>query len=440
MTSPGVILLSLGVGVYFGLYHPEQAQSVDAWGAAYISLLKMIILPFLISAIPSSISKLLQDRQASQYVSSLALVFPLSMLAVGALSVGMAVWMGPGHHVDESALKSLGQLVQGGQNHQYAADLEMSLSGTQSDEKIPAISAFVTRVVPDNIFAALSDGDVLKVLIFAISFGIALGFVPAAKSAVIIQALDTVSIASQTLMKWINILLPLALAAMVASQVAKVGLGPLTAMVGFITTQSAVFVAVSLLCLGIIWRRSRRSLRQTLRALQDTIVLAATTRSSLTCIPVALDGMTRRLRFDPVGVELILPLGTTLCRYGPIVYYAVCTIFIAELYQIALTPLQLAGVAFGSVLAAMASAGTTGALTITMVSLVCLPLGLPVEAAIVLFIAVDPIIDIYRTILIVLGNCTASSLICRSDGDPEPAETIGYQGRAAEAAATAPAN
>jgi proton glutamate symport protein len=137
-------------------------------------------------------------------------------------------------------------------------------------------------------------------------------------------------------------------------------------------------------------------------------LLALATRSSATCIPSAIQALTQNLKASVSGTELVMPLGVTMFRFGPAFYYAICTMFIAQMYSRDLALVDYAFIVFASVLASLASAGTTGILTISLVSLVCVPLRLPFEAALVLFIAADTFVDPFRTLAIVYGNCAAS--------------------------------
>lgn len=199
---------------------------------------------------------------------------------------------------------------------------------------------------------------------------------------------------------------------MSAAQMAKTGLGPLQAMAQFVL---AFFVA-SLLALAIatiiLWKRSNSTLRQTLNALRGPFALALATRSSATCMPIMIESLADRLGFARSRVELMVPLSVSLLRIGPVIYYVAATVFVAQLYGKPLGITELAVILSASILAGFASAGMTGLLTVSLVGLTCSYLGLPFEAAFILFLAVDPICDMLRTLVLVIGNNAAVSLIC----------------------------
>jgi Na+/H+-dicarboxylate symporter len=129
-------------------------------------------------------------------------------------------------------------------------------------------------------------------------------------------------------------------------------------------------------------------------------------------MPSMIDMLSRDLRFPRDRVELLVPLSISLLRIGPVLYYVCATMFIAQLYgtKLGLTELALVGAA--SILAGCASSGMTGLVTVSLAGMVCGYVGLPFEAAFVLFLAVDPVCDMLRTFVLVLGNSAAVAAIC----------------------------
>ncbi len=128
-----------------------------------------------------------------------------------------------------------------------------------------------------------------------------------------------------------------------------------------------------------------------------------------------IESLADKLGFARLRVELLVPLSVSLLRTGPILYYISATLFIAALYGRELTLQEMGLVAVVSVIAGFASAGASGVVTLSMLGTTSGYLGLPFEAAFILFVAVEPVCDIARTVLIVIGNCAAVAVIC-----PEP--------------------
>jgi Na+/H+-dicarboxylate symporter len=162
--------------------------------------------------------------------------------------------------------------------------------------------------------------------------------------------------------------------------------------------------------------RAGGSIINVLKETKETLIVAISSRSSLACIPYAQEAL-HRLKFERSSVELTVPLSFTVNRIGSIVYYAIATVFIANIYDAPMTIGALLVVLFGSILAGLASAGTTGILTVATVAVVCDLLKLPSEAVLVLLIAVDPLMDMIRTASHVHGNVAVAAFVCDKEAD-----------------------
>ena len=407
--NPWVVIASLSAGFMLGLYMPSLGLKLGFVGDVYVDPLKMIALPFMVSAVIFSLQRLFREGGAGGLMARVAIVFAVFSVVVALLGALTLLVMKPGENLSTETMQTFGKIVG---NDLNSSDTIMSLQGVDAPVKSVSFSEVLVSLVPSNIFAALANGDTLKALVFALLFGFAVGQVPSRVSDGLTQSLETIYHSCQTLMRWLNYPLPLILFCMSAAQMAKTGIGPLQAMAQFVL---AFFVA-SLLALAIatiiIWKRSNSTLGQTLEALRGPFALALATRSSATCMPIMIESLADRLGFARSRVELMVPLSVSLLRIGPVIYYVAATVFVAQLYGKPLGITELAVILSASILAGFASAGMTGLLTVSLVGLTCSYLGLPFEAAFILFLAVDPICDMLRTLVLVIGNNAAVSLIC----------------------------
>ncbi len=226
------------------------------------------------------------------------------------------------------------------------------------------------------------------------------------------HTLETVYQACQTLTRWLNYPLPIVLFAMSAAQMAETGLEPILAMSGFVIAFVLATVALIVLAILLIRQRSGHTLTEVLDAMRAPFAIAVATRSSATCMPSMIEALADKLNFARTRVELLVPLSVSLLRTGPTLYYVAATLFIAQLYDRSLTFPEVGIVVMVSVLAGFASAGMSGLVTLSLVGTTAGFLGLPFEAAFILFVAVDPICDIARTVLIVIGNSAAVAAVC----------------------------
>jgi Na+/H+-dicarboxylate symporter len=407
--NPWVVIISLGAGVAFGMLAPLLATPLSFVGDIYVDLLKMITLPFMVSAVIFSLQRLFRDGGTASLLGRVALVFLAFSAFVAIAGAATLLILRPGENLPSSTMQTFGQIVGGDLS---ASDTAMNLRGVDEPKKTASFADMLVSLVPANIFSALANGDTLKTLVFALLFGLAVGHVPTRISDGLTQALETVYHACQTLMRWLSFPLPVVLFCMSAAQLGKTGIEPLKAMGAFVVA----FLIVSALLLAvaavIIWKRSNGTLGQTLNALRGPFALALATRSSATCMPIMIESLVTRLGFARSRVELLVPLTVSLLRIGPVVYYVCATLFIAQIYGRSLTPVEIGIVLTSSVLAGFASAGMTGLVTVSLIGMTCTYLGLPFEAAFILFLAVDPVCDMLRTLVLVIGNTAAVAVVC----------------------------
>lgn len=420
-TGPVAVIGSIILGLLVGYYFPDFAKHLKFIGEVYIDLLKMVILPFLVSAVIVSVNRLANDPSASRYLGKIVFYMLAGMFLAGLVGTLYMKIAAPGSNMDQSAIQAFGKFAQSD-----AAGVETSiqlLTPYTDANQDGMVTKLISRMIPSNIFNALSLGDTLKTLIFALMFGFALAKTPKDKSTSVVENCEVVFRACQKLTTWLLYMLPIASFALAAEQIANTGFEPFKVMVQFIVAFTVVTALLLALCVLLIWRKSGRPLREVLRSQQEPFFLAIATRNSAACMPSMIHSMVDRLRFDVSITELLVPLGTALFRVGPVLYYCMATVFIAQLYGRDLMPLDYAMILLASMIAGFSSTGMNGIITISQTTIVCSLLGLPFEAAFVLFVAVEPICDTLRTVLLVFSIDTLVALITPLQHQPED-ETV----------------
>ena len=406
LTSPWTILGSIIVGVLAGVYAPSLSMNFESVGGIYISLLKVVVLPFLLATILVGVISLLQKEGSATMIRRIVIGFVASMLMAATIGVGTVVLTGS--EMTPEKQTQLGAIVN---SKDTGSDLNITLKEPMPVAPHVDPMQMAQKFIPENIFSTLNNGESLKIVIFCLIFGIALGNIKSTGQEILVDMLKSIQQASISIFKFLNYFLPFALLAMISSQVGKVGVGIFLTMVEFITQQAIGGLLVIAVGTAVIWMRSKLSLMEVINATKETLIVAVSSRSSLACIPYAQEAL-HKLKFERSGVELTVPLSFTVNRIGSIVYYAIATVFIANIYGAPMGVTGLVVVLFGSVLAGLASAGTTGILTVATVAVVCDLLKLPSEAVLVLLIAVDPLMDMIRTASHVHGNVAVTAFVC----------------------------
>lgn len=406
---PLIVLGCVILGGFLGYGAPAFSLNLSVVGMVYVDLLKMIVMPFMVSAIIFSLQNLFHAGGASQILGRVLVVFISFSVIVAVLSAGIFMTASPGDHLSESVKSSLGAIV--GANAE-SINVDMSLWEADETPKVTTVADFLSTLIPTNIFAALAGDDTLKALVFALLFGFAVGQVPSTISGGLNQTLETIYKSCQILTQWMNFPLPFVLICLSASQMAKTGFEPLRAMSGFVIT----FLAISAVLLGlailVIRSRASISLSAAVRSMRAPFALGVATNNSATCMASMVEALSDILGFSKTRVELLVPLSVSLLKVGAVAYFVSATLFVADLYGRDLAMVDVALVALISFLAGFASSGMAGIVSIALVGTICKYLNLPFEAAFILFVAVDPICAMARTAVTVVAACAAVTIIC----------------------------
>ncbi|WP_197484032.1 dicarboxylate/amino acid:cation symporter [Halioglobus sp. HI00S01] len=400
------MMLGAAVGIYIGLNRHDLVPYVEPIGTIYLAVLKMCILPILVSAISVAIGRLMNTPTQSNHLQRLLFVIGISLIFASTLGLLIGIVGQPGAGLDDESLSSLGAILR----QQGALDLELQLFqpyNPQENESL--LKAFFFTLVPSNIFEALSTGANLKVLFFSILFGLAIGSLNKNASQTILDTLDATCAAFSKLVQWLMYLLPFGLCGLIAESLSHVGMNVLVAMMNFVPWALGGFLVLLAIGSIMLWLRTG-SLVKSVVALKEPIIIALGTANGLAAIPSAMTSM-KKLGYDPKTVDLLIPLSFTLCRIGPTVYFATAAMFIAQLYNVEMNIERLAIVVFASILAGMATAGSSGIVLLSMLALVLTPLQLPFDAVIVLFIVIDPIIAPFRVLSIIYVACAITAVI-----------------------------
>ncbi len=410
--NPWVIVACIALGAVLGSWQPRFSMGLSVIGEAYIDLLKMIVLPFMMSSVIFSLQTLFHEGGAGKIAKRVLWVFILaSVVAAAVPGLGLMVY-NPGANLPEATQASLGGLVGVDADRN---NVQMTLRADDESVKALTVRDVITSLIPSNIFASLANGEALKALIFALLFGAAAGGIPARVSEGLTTSLETVYRTCQTLTRWANLPIPFVLVCMTASQIATTGVEPLIAMTRFVLAFLVPSVIVMGLAILVLKRRAHCSLREVFSALREPFALGIATNNSATCMPAMMAALADDLKFARFRVELLVPLTVSILRAGVVAYLVCATMFVAALYGRQISIDEFALLMFVSALTGFASAGMAGTVTVTLVGTACSYLSVPFEAAFILFAAVDPFCAMIRTGTNVVVGCAAIAVVC-----PEP--------------------
>lgn len=189
---------------------------------------------------------------------------------------------------------------------------------------------FLVRMVPVNIFQALSQGNNLAVLFFSILLGVALGVVPLASAEKTLENLHVFYLALLKMVDWIMYGLPIGLCFLFTGYVTQIDWNEFTALTNLIVLIYASGLLLLIVCSLIIWRKSNLTYVQSIAAVKTPLLIGFGTCSSFAAIPAMIQSLEKNLGLERNLVELIIPLGVNLFRPASILrllnVYSTCTL------------------------------------------------------------------------------------------------------------------
>jgi proton glutamate symport protein len=393
------------------------AQLISFPGQLYLFYLQMTVIPIVITAISSSMGKLMRNKSSAQLIKKIAAVFVICMIVCALIGMGIGFFGKPGSGLSEDTRSLLSEIITTSEHAGISGALEINLGSSQETaphEQGPSMAGFFRNMIPSNIFNAISIGNTMAIVFFSIIFGVAIGFLPEDSAFMLINLLSAIFQAFQKLINWSLYLLPFGLICLLSGQIAAVGIQIFLAMSKFIVLYCIGTFIIFVICTFVIWIKARNSgFVKTLSLVFEPILLAFATRNSMATLPSAIDCLDKKREFDSTGVNLTLPLGMTLGRFGNILYFAVGVFFVAQIYNTPLGPIHYLIILIGVIFGGTATTGASGIVTLSMMSIVLDPLNLPMEAVLIIFMAIDTIIEPARTFLNVYVNMAATAIIVK---------------------------
>jgi len=398
------ILLGLLAGIPLGLLLGPRAEAIRPVGDVFIRLIWMIVVPLVFSSIFAGTASLGDVRKLGR-IGARTVTYYLVTTAI-AITIGLllASVFKPGARIGESTttrlLESYGQ--------EAMADIEIA-------SKRPGVVETLERIVPRNPFESLTSGDMLQIIFFAIMFGIAATMIPGGKGKILIDFFEAVSEAMTQLVRMVMKIAPIGVLALVAAVVGRFGAEILVSLAAY----GAIVVAGLALHAAIVYGTAVRILARMnplffFRGIRPAQIIAFSSSSSNATLPVTIQCAEENLGVPKDVASFVLPLGATINMDGTALYQGVATVFIAQVYGIPLTIIDMLTIVLMATLASIGTAGvpSVGLITLTMVMRT---IGVPLEG-IALILGVDRILDMCRTVVNVTGDAAAAVVVASGEG------------------------
>ncbi len=394
------ILFSMIIGAEFGHDIPQVAVKLQVVSMIFLRLIKTIIAPLLFATLVVGIAGHSNLKQVGrmgwkslvyfEIVSTIALF--IGLLAINISKAGVGV------------------IVPENLNHPEVSAAP-PVTGTD----------LILHIFPENIAKSIYEGQVLQIVIFSIIFGIAVAMLKEKHKTPMIRFTESLA---ETMFKFTQLIMyfaPFAVFAAIAYSIGHMGLDILVNLFKLLATLYVSLIVFLLVVLFPVALLFKIPVRKFIKTVSEPVILAFATTSSESALPIAMErmeefGVPRKI------VAFVMPTGYSFNLDGTTLYLSLATIFVAQISGIHLPIEKQLLIVFTLMLTSKGVAGVPRASLVILLGTAA-SFGLPTWP-IFIILGIDELMDMARTSVNVLGNCLATAVIARWEGEfnppPEP--------------------
>ena len=395
-----VLGMTAGVGLGFTLnrYFAGSASVPDnvllpfsLLADIFLRLIKMIVAPLVFTTLVVGVAK--QD----------------SVKAVGRIGAKSLLWFFAGSFVSLFLGMLLVNFFQPGAGMHLPVPAAPGSAAAQSSL---TLKDFITHIFPTSIFDAMSKNEILQVVVFSLFFGVAAAAL-GEKGQIVIKALDAVAHVILKMTGYIMSFAPFAVFGAMTSVIARQGLGILATYSVFISEfYLGLFILLAILLLAA-WLFIRGRTIGLLKHIKEPALIAFSTNSSEAAFPKLLLEL-ERFGCDEKIVSFVLPLGYSFNLAGSMMYMTFASLFIAQSYGIHLDTGTQLTMLLVLMLTSKGIAGVPRA-ALVVVAATLSTFRIP-EAGLALLLGIDPLLDMGRASMNVIGNSVATAVVSKWEG------------------------
>lgn len=396
------ILVSLALGVAFGTLlnttFPENIELINQSflapvGESFLRLIQFVVVPIVFSSLIMGLTRIQGAAQVGRYTVKLMTSYLITSAIALCVGMGTAYFLQPGSGVTG-----------------------FSISENIDITAAPSLISWLVSLIPVNPLEALSTGNLLQIIFSAILLGIGVQLAKE-KAKPFVELVESIYHISEKTLSVILYVAPLGVFALMSSTIATQGLELVAKLFLYVlglVMASSIMICLDLLALFILKADPIRFLR----SLAEAIALAFGTASSNAALPVVLQNIQENYGLREEIASFAIPLGTALKRDGAAILQGFNALFVAQIYQIPLTPSLLTAIAVSSLLVSFSTPGVPGAALITMATVLSAS-GLPLEA-IALVAGIDRLTDGLKTVVNIIGNSVNAIILSHWESEQIP--------------------
>lgn len=385
------IFAGMLVGAEIGYDLGKSAAHLQVLSGIFLRLVKTIVAPLIFSTLVVGIAGHSDLKQVGRMGIKALLYF--EVITTLALFIGLAA----------INISKAGVGVP-------QAPSAVALPATQPEKA----ADIILKIFPENIAKSIAEGQVLQIVVFSVIFGIALALLSDEKRRPVLSFCNSLA---ETMFKFTNIVMmfaPIGVAGAMAYTIGTMGFGVMANLLKLLVTLYAaliVFVSCVLLPVALI---AKLPVKKFFRVVAEPVSIAFATASSESALPRAMESM-EAFGVPRQIVAFVLPTGYSFNLDGSTLYLSLASIFVAQAAGIHMSLGQQLVMLFTLMLTTKGLAGVPRGMLVVLLATVD-SFHLPIWP-VTLILGIDQLMDMARTATNVLGNCLASAVIARWEGE-----------------------
>ncbi|BBN97878.1 dicarboxylate/amino acid:cation symporter [Sporolactobacillus terrae] len=388
------VTIGFVVGVILGLIFKEKIEIIKPLGDLFLSLIKMIVVPIVLFSIVSGITSLSDLTKLKRIGGKVILFYTFTTLCAALVGLFVANVLHPGSGLKIDALVTNAS--------EYKAQAAKPVMQTILD------------MIPINPFSALVEGNLIQVIIFAVFVGVAM-VVIGEKAAPMKRFFDSGTQVMYKVTDMVMKISPIGVAALIAVAVGDYGAKVFGPIASLIVTD---YVGLILICFVFYALIIKFYVKMDLITFYKIVLMkiwpmTASTTSSSGTLPVTMSVVEKDFGVSKKLTGFSLPLGATINMDGAVNYYAIATIFVAQIYGVNFSFAEQLTILLLATLISIGSPGIPGG-GIVMTIMLLTTMGLPVEIM-GLIAGIYRILDTGHTTLNVTGDVVGTLAVAKSE-------------------------
>ena len=366
---------------------------VDGIGQIFIVSLKMMVVPLVFLSLTCGAASLGASGSIGILGGKTILLYLLTTAIAVSVALGFALVVNPGKGGNVTVVE----------NPVY------------HPKPTPSVKDTLINIFPENPVAAMAEGSMLQIIIFALLLGVAISK-SGERGKKILGIFESANTVMLELIMFIVNLAPYGVFCLMVSLGLNIGLYEILKLAKYFFTVVGVLIFHGLVVYSsLLVFVAKLNPLIFLQKMREALLVAFSTSSSGATMPVTMSAVQNKLGVKSRIASFSVPLGATINMDGTAIMQGVATVFIAQFYGITLSPDQFLMVILTATLASIGTAAVPG-VGLIMLTMVLGQVGLPVEG-IGLIIGVDRLLDMLRTAVNVTGDGTVAVLVASSEGD-----------------------